>query len=212
MLLGRKIGMTQIYQEDGSALVVTVVQAGPCVVLQKKASETNGGHNAVQLGFEPVKDKNARKPQIGHAKKAGMPSAFRFARDMRVENLDEFELGQELTVTQFEPGQVIDVTGTSHGKGFQGVMKRHNHKGGPRSHGSMFHRSTGGIGASASPARVLKLRPMPGHMGNERVTVQSLKIVAVYPDDNLIAISGSIPGPKKGFVIVRPTIKILNKK
>lgn len=207
MLLGRKLGMTQIYQDDGTAIAVTVVQAGPCVVLQKKPSETNGGHNAVQLGFEPVKDKNAAKPQIGHAKKAGMQSAYRFARDMRVDNLDEYELGQELSVSQFEPGQFIDVTGTSRGKGFQGVVKRHNHRGGPRSHGSMFHRRTGGIGASASPARVFKRRPMPGQMGNEHVTVQSLKVVAVYPDDNLIAISGAVPGPAKGLVVVRPSKK-----
>ena len=212
MLLGRKLGMTQIYQEDGVAVSVTVVHAGPCIVLQKKGAETNGGHNAVQLGFETVKDKNAAKPQIGHAKSAGMESAYRFARDMRVENLDEYELGQEITVSQFEPGQFIDVTATSIGKGFQGVMKRHNHKGGPASHGSMFHRGTGGIGASASPARVFKLRPMPGHMGNRRVTVQSLKVVAVYPDDNLIAIKGGIPGPKKGLIIVRPALKKRNKK
>lgn len=207
MLLGRKIGMTQIYQEDGVAQTVTVVQAGPCVVLQKKASDKNGGVDAVQLGFEPMKDKHAAKPQLGHAKKAGQKNAFRFARDMRVDDLAAYELGQEVSLTQFEVGQEIDVTGTSKGKGFQGVMKRYNHKGGPAAHGSMFHRRTGGIGASASPSRVLKLRPMPGHMGAEQVTIQSLKVIALYPEDNLIAVSGAIPGPKKGLVSIRPTIK-----
>ena len=207
MLLGRKLGMTQLFQDDGNAVPVTVIQAGPCVVLQKKPAQTNGGHDAVQLGYEAVKPGRVNKPQAGHAAKAGLKTAFKHARDMRVESLDSFETGQELTVSQFEPGQTVDVIGLSKGKGFQGVVKRHNSRGGPGSHGSMFHRSTGSIGASASPSRVLKKRPMPGQMGNKRVTVQSLKIVAVYPEDNLVAIRGAVPGPAKSLVIIRPTKK-----
>ena len=145
MLLGRKIGMTQVYREDGTAVAVTVVQAGPCVVLQKKPAEKNGGVNAVQLGFEPIKDKAAKKPQLGHAKKAGQAQAYRFCRDMRVENLDDYEVGQTIGVEQFTVGQTVDVIGTSRGMGYQGVIKRHHHHGGGDAHGSIFHRSTGGI-------------------------------------------------------------------
>jgi len=207
MLIGRKLGMTQVYEENGEAVSVTVIQAGPCVVLQKKPAQKNGGVDAVQLGFEPVKDSRAPKPQLHHAKKAGLSHAYRVARDMRVTNLDDYELGQETTVAQFEAGQRVDVVGTSKGRGFQGVIKRHGHHGGPASHGSMFHRSTGGIGQSASPARVFKGRPMPGQMGNKRVTVESLQIVAVYPDENLLVIRGAVPGPTKGLVVVRPAKK-----
>ncbi|MBO7542377.1 50S ribosomal protein L3 [bacterium] len=207
MLLGRKIGMTQVYREDGTAVAVTVVQAGPCVVLQKKPAEKNGGVNAVQLGFEPIKDKAAKKPQLGHAKKAGQAQAYRFCRDMRVENLDDYEVGQTIGVEQFTVGQTVDVIGTSRGMGYQGVIKRHHHHGGGDAHGSMFHRSTGGISSSAYPSRVFKLRGMPGQMGNERVTVQSLTVETIDSEENLIAIRGAVPGPKSGLVIVRPGVK-----
>ncbi len=207
MLLGRKIGMTQVYREDGTAVAVTVVQAGPCVVLQKKPAEKNGGVNAVQLGFEPIKDKAAKKPQLGHAKKAGQAQAYRFSRDMRVENLDDYEVGQTIGVEQFSAGQTVDVIGTSRGMGFQGVIKRHHHHGGGDAHGSMFHRSTGGISSSAYPSRVFKLRGMPGQMGNERVTVQSLTVETINSEENLIAIRGAVPGPKSGLVIIRPGVK-----
>jgi len=207
MLLGKKLGMTQIFQQDGKAVPVTVLQAGPCVVVQKKDAAKNGGVDAVQLGFEPVKDKHARQPQIGHAKKAGLNAAFRYLRDMRVEKLDEFQVGQELKVDQFQPGQFVDVIGTSRGMGFQGVIKRHKHSGGAASHGSMFHRAPGGIGASAFPSRVWPNRVLPGHMGNARVTIQNLVVAAVYPEDNLIAIRGSVPGFDGRFVVIRPAKK-----
>jgi large subunit ribosomal protein L3 len=204
--------MTQVFEDTGAAQPVTVIEAGPCVVLAKKAAERNGGVNAVELGFEPVKDKNAPKPQRGHAARAGQATGYRFSRDMRVASLDDYELGQQVTVAQFEPGQAVDVVGTSKGKGFQGVVRRHGHKGGPATHGSMFHRSTGGIGASASPARVLKQRPMPGQMGNQRVTVQNIKVVAVYPEQNLLLVRGAVPGPAQSLVVVRPTVKVKRAK
>jgi large subunit ribosomal protein L3 len=207
MLLGRKLGMTQVFEGDGAAIPVTAIEAGPCVVLAKKAPEKNGGHCAIQLGFEPVKDKHAPKPQRGHAAKAGVGHAFRFARDMRVELLDGYELGQEITVAQFEAGQTVDVIGTSKGKGFQGVIKRYGHRGGPSSHGSNFHRAPGSIGASASPSRVLKRTKMPGHMGHQQVTIQKLKVVAVYPEQNLLLLRGAVPGPTQALVTIRPTVK-----
>lgn len=207
MLLGKKLGMTQLYDEKGTSVSVTIIEAGPCTVMQKRAADTNGGVDAVQLGFEPLKDKNCPKPQRGHAKKCGLQHGFRYIRDMRVEDLGAYESGQTLTCDMFEPGQHVDVIGKSKGRGFQGVIKRHGHHGGPESHGSMFHRSTGGIGQSAWPARVFKGRGMPGHMGNSRVTAENLTVVAVYPEDNAIAVKGSIPGPTNGFVIIRPALK-----
>jgi len=212
MLLGRKLGMTQVFEDSGAAIPVTVIEAGPCVVLAKKPAAQNGGHDAVQLGFEPMKDKNAPKPQRGHAAKAGAAQAYRFARDMRVDALDAYELGQELTVAMFEKGQAVDVIATSKGKGFQGVIRRHGHHGGPASHGSMFHRAPGGIGASASPSRVLKRRAMPGHMGHQRKTIQNLKVVAVYPEQNLVLIRGAVPGPSQAMVVIRPTVKVKRPK
>ena len=212
MLLGKKMGMTQLYRPDGAAIAVTVVQAGPCVVLQKKAAEKNGGQNAVQMGFEPMKDKAARKPQIGHAKKAGAAQAYRFLRDMRVSNLDDYQIGQTLNVEQFAAGQLVDVIGTSRGMGFQGVIKRHKHHGGPATHGSMFHRAPGGIGSSAFPSRTFPNRKLPGQMGNVRVTVQSMRVAAVYPAENLIAIEGGVPGHDSSMVIIRPAIKKKNAK
>jgi len=207
MLIGRKIGMTQVFGDDGAAVAVTAVKLGPCIVVQKKEADTNGGVAAVQLGFDPLKDKNAAKPQLGSAKKAGLKSAFRVLKDMRVEKLDEYEVGQEFDVTQFEAGQFVDVIAKSKGRGFQGVIKRHGHHGGPAGHGSMFHRSTGGIGQSASPARVFKGRKMPGQMGAKRVTAPNLKVVAVYPEDNIVLLKGAVPGAPKGIITVRKAKK-----
>lgn len=212
MLIGRKLGMTQIFQDDGTAVPVTVIKAGPCVVMQKKPAESNGGVTAVQLGFEPIKDSVAPKPQRGHAKKAGLAGAFRFMRDMRVEKLDSYELGQELKVDAFQPGQMVDVAGVSKGKGFQGVIKRHRHHGGVATHGSMFHRAPGGIGASSFPSRTIKLRGMPGHMGNEHMTEQNLRVVAVYPEDHVLLVRGAVPGPARSMVVITPAMKVKHAK
>ena len=207
MLIGRKIGMTQVFGDDGEAIAVTAVQLGPCVVTQKKCADRNGGVDAIQIGFDPLKEKNSAKPQLEAAKKAGLKSAFRILKDMRVEKLDDYEVGQEFDVTQFEAGQFVDVIAKTKGRGFQGVIKRHGHHGGPGGHGSMFHRSTGGIGQSASPGRVFKGRKMPGQMGAKRVTAQNLKVVAVYPEDNLLLLKGAVPGAPKGIITVRKAKK-----
>lgn len=212
MLLGKKLGMTQLYDDTGTCVAVTLLAAGPCTVLQTRAAEKNGGVSAVQLGYEPVRDAVCKKPQLGHAKSHGASHGFRYIRDMRVDDVAAYTSGQELTCTQFEKGQFIDVIGTSKGRGFQGVIKRHGHHGGPASHGSMFHRSTGGIGQSAWPSRVFKGRGMPGQTGNSRVTAQNLRVFAVYPEDNVIAVAGAVPGPTNGFVILRPAVKKKNAK
>ncbi len=200
-----------MYREDGKDVEVTVVQADPGFVIQKKSKEKNGGVNAIQIAAEPVKEKHASKPKLGHAKKAELDNAFRFSFDMRVDNLDDYELAQEFKVDVFDEGQFVDVTGTSKGRGFQGVIKRHGHHGGPAGHGSMFHRSTGSIGCSAYPARVIKGRPMPGQMGNKKVTVQNVEILGINLEDNLLVLKGAIPGPSKGTVLIRPAVKKRNK-
>jgi large subunit ribosomal protein L3 len=212
MLIGRKLGMTQVFQDDGTAVPVTVIKAGPCVVLQKKPAAGNGGVAAIQLGFEPMKENAGAKPQRGHAKKAGLATAFRFMRDMRVEKLDSYELGQELKVDAFQPGQIVDVAGISKGKGFQGVIKRHKHHGGVATHGSMFHRAPGGIGASSFPSRTIKLRGMPGHMGSDHMTVQNLRVVAVYPDDHVVLVRGAVPGATRSMVVITPAVKMKHAK
>ena len=212
MLIGRKIGMTQVFQEDGKAVSVTVVKVDPCVVIQKKTAEKNGGVNAIQIASEPLKEKHASKPQLGHAKKAGLNSAYRFSFDMRVENLDDYKLTQELKIDLLEKGKFVDVTGTTKGKGFQGVIKRHGHHGGPAGHGSHFHRAPGSIGCSAYPARVIKGRPMPGQCGNKKITTQNVQIVEVYPEDNLVLLKGAVPGATQGSLLLKPAVKMRNKK
>lgn len=207
MLIGRKLGMTQVFGEDGRATAVTVLQAGPCVVVYKRAAEKNGGHAAVQIGFEPVKAGRVAKAQAGHAAKAGLAQPFRVLRDMRVEPGKEYTVGQELTVAEFAPGQKVDVIGVSKGKGFQGVIRRHHHHGGAATHGSMFHRAPGGIGASSFPSRTLKRRGLPGHMGHVRVTAQNLKVVAVYPEEHVMLVEGAVPGANKGLVMIQPAVK-----
>jgi large subunit ribosomal protein L3 len=204
--------MTQLYQDDGTAVAVTVIQAGPCIVTRTRPAAENGGHAAIQMGFEPLTPKQAAKPQAGAAAKAKLPHTFRFLREMHVANLDEFTVGQALTVERFAVGQRVDVIGVSKGKGFQGVIKRHKHHGGVATHGSMFHRAPGGIGASAYPSRVLKNRAMPGHMGAERVTAQNLTVIGVRPEENLLLVRGAVPGATNGMVIVRPAIKVRHGK
>jgi 50S ribosomal protein L3, bacterial len=214
-ILGRKIGMTQIFLENGELVPVTVVQAEPNVVLQKKTVETDG-YNAIQLGFEDI-DKpeayeegskltpKAKKPEIGHAAKANT-TPKRYIREIRDANVDEYELGQEVTVEIFQPGDRVDVTGRTKGKGFQGSIKRHGFARGPMSHGSRFHRQGGSMG-SIDGARVFKGKKLPGRMGNNQVTIQNLEIVKVVPEENVLLIKGNIPGPRKSVVKIQSSVK-----
>lgn len=202
-IIGRKVGMTQIFQEDGSLVPVTVVEAGPVVVVQKKTVEKDG-YNAIQVGFEDIKANRINKPFKGHFDKADIEYK-KFLREFRVDNPEEFQIGQEIKVDIFEVGDKIDVVGTSKGKGTQGVIKRHGFARGRESHGSKFHRAPGGMSAGTYPGRVFKGHRMAGRMGNERVTIQNLEIVRVDADKNLLLIKGAIPGPKKGVVEIKET-------
>ncbi len=205
-IIGKKLGMTQIYNEAGELIPVTVVEAGPAYVVQKKIKEKDG-YNALQLGFEIKKLEKINKPLQGHFKKSG-DKGFYFLKEVKVDEIDKFETGQEIKVTDvFSEGEIIDVTGISKGKGFQGVMKRHNFKGGRATHGSMFHRAPGSAGSSAYPSRVWKGKRYPGHMGNSQVTVQNLKIEKIYPEKNLMLIKGAIPGSVNSFVVIKNAIK-----
>lgn len=206
-IIGKKLGMTQIFLDDGVRVAVTVVQAGPCVVLQKKSTEADG-YTAVQVGFEEVNAAKANSAERGHCVKAGK-GVFRHLRELKLESQTDLNIGDELTVQQFVPGDLIDVTGISIGKGFQGVIKRYNFKGGRASHGSRFHRAPGSIGCSATPSRVFKNKKMPGQMGNERVTVQRLQVVRIDSDQNLIMIKGSIPGSKNNVVVIKDSVKAI---
>ena len=206
-ILGRKLGMTQIFTEEGRVVPVTVVESGNNFVLQNKTDETDG-YNAVQIGFGDVKEKNVTKPRKGHFEKAGV-KAVRFIREMRLSAPSEYNVGDTIGVDIFAAGDLVDVVGTSKGKGFAGGIKRHNFARGPMGHGSKSHREPGSTGAmiSGPGGRVLKGKKLPGRMGGERVTVQRLTIVRVDSDRNLILIKGAIPGPKKGFVVIKDTVK-----
>jgi len=204
-IIGKKLGMTQIFLEDGTRVPVTVVQAGPCYVVQKKTAETDG-YSAVQVGFESVAASTANKPELGHCTKSGQ-GVFRYLREFKMTAASEMSVGDSITVDQFSPDDLIDVTGTSIGKGFQGVIKRWNFKGGRASHGSRFHRAPGSIGASATPSRVFKNKKMPGQMGNCKVTVQRLKVVRVDAADNLLLIKGAVPGHKNSIVMIKQSVK-----
>ena len=208
-ILGRKLGMTQIFTEEGRVVPVTVVASGNNVVLQNKTDETDG-YNAVQIGFGDVKEKNVNKPLKGHFEKAGV-KAVRFIREMRLSTPSEYNVGDTIGVDIFAAGDLVDVVGTSKGKGFAGGIKRHNFARGPMGHGSKSHREPGSTGAmiSGPGGRVLKGKKLPGRMGGARVTVQRLTIVRVDTDRNLILIKGAIPGPKKGFVVIKDTVKPL---
>jgi len=204
-ILGRKIGMTQIFAENGELIPVTVIEAAPNVVLQKKTVETDG-YEAVQLGFEDKREKLANKPAKGHFAKANS-APKRFIREFNGVNLDEFEVGQEVKVDIFAEGDLVDVSGISKGKGFQGVIKRHGQSRGPMSHGSRFHRRPGSMGA-VDGARVFKQKLLPGRMGGERITIQNLPIVKVDTERNLILVKGNVPGPKKAMLEIKTGIKV----
>jgi large subunit ribosomal protein L3 len=201
-IIGRKVGMTQVYAEDGRAFPVTVIEAGPCVVVQRKSSEKDG-YSAVQLGLvEAGKAKRVTRPMKGHFEKAGLPPC-RVLREFRVEDGVEVKVGDKVSVEQFAAGDTIAVSATSRGKGFQGVVKRHGFRGGAATHGSMFHRAPGSIGASAFPSRTLKGMRAAGHMGSERVTVRNLKVVRVDAGNNLLVVRGSVPGAGGSIVVIR---------
>ncbi|WP_127595285.1 50S ribosomal protein L3 [Paenibacillus lautus] len=203
-ILGRKLGMTQVFTPEGVVIPVTVIEAGPCVVLQKKDLE-NDGYEAIQVGFSDKKENRSNKPEAGHAKKANT-APKRYIREIRGVDLASVEVGQELKADVFAEGEFVDVTGISKGKGFQGVIKRWGQSRGPMSHGSRYHRRPGSMG-SIQANRVPKGKRLPGHMGNETVTIQKLEVVKVDAERNVILVKGSIPGPKKGFVQIKETVK-----
>ena len=220
-ILATKVGMTQIFNEDGVLTPVTVLQAGPCVVTQIKTVE-NDGYSAVQVGFVDKKDKivnkdkagkkeiahrhGVTKAEKGHFEKAGV-SSKRFVREFRFENVDEYTLAQEITADIFAAGEKVDATAISKGKGFQGAIKRHGLHRGPMAHGSKYHRHAGSNGACSDPSKVFKGKKMPGHMGAKRITIQNLEIVRVDAENNLILVKGSVPGPKKSLVTIKESVK-----
>ncbi len=220
-ILATKVGMTQIFNEDGALIPVTVLQAGPCVVTQIKTVE-NDGYSAVQVGFVDKKDKiinkdksgkkeivhrhGVNKAQKGHFDKAGTGSR-KFVREFKLDNSEEYALAQEIKADIFEAGDKIDATAISKGKGFQGAIKRHGQSRGPMKHGSKFHRHAGSNGACSSPSRVFKGKKMPGHMGSKRITIQNLEVVRVDAEKNLLLVKGAVPGPKKSLVTIKETVK-----
>ncbi len=205
-IIGRKLGMTQVFGPDGEAIPVTVVQAGPCFVTQIKKQEKDG-YNALQLGFGEQKPQRVNKPLMGHFQRCGK-GPFKTLKEVRVENTDEFDLGQEIKADIFQVGERVDVIGTSKGCGFAGTVKRWGFHRGPVTHGSKNTRPPGSIGCSAFPSRVVKGKKMPGHMGNKRVTVKSLQIVDVRPEQNLLLIKGAVAGAPNSLVLIRKTNKV----
>ncbi|MEK7703294.1 MAG: 50S ribosomal protein L3 [Nitrospirota bacterium] len=208
-LMGYKLGMTQFFSEDGKAVPVTVLQMGPCKVVQLKTMEKEG-YQAAQLSFDEMKEHRVTKAALGHFKKASVPPARRLQEFKG--DLSDVSVGGVITVDIFKKGDRVDVTGISRGKGFQGVMKRHHFRGGPATHGSMFHRAPGSIGASSFPSRVFKNQRMPGHMGSRTITTQDIVVADVRPDENLILLKGSVPGAPKSLVTIYRSVKEKVKK
>lgn len=197
-ILGRKLGMTQVWSDEDNLIPVTVIEAGPCVVTQVKTKEKDG-YNAIQVGFSEIEERKVNRPQAGHFEKAGV-SPLRHLAEIRIDDDSEFKAGDTLDVSIFADAKQVHVTGISKGKGFAGVMKRHNFGGGPAGHGSHFHRGTGSVGQAATPARIFKGKKMPGHMGSEQVTVRNLDVVKVDAEQNLLLVKGAVPG-KKGTLL-----------
>ena len=204
-ILTTKVGMTQIFNEDGVLTPVTVLQAGPCVVTQVKTVE-NDGYSAIQVGFGDIREKLVNKPMKGHFAKAGVANK-RFVKEFRLEDAESYTLGQEIKADVFAAGDKVDATAKSKGKGFQGAIKRHGQSRGPMAHGSKYHRHAGSNGSATTPGRVFKGKHMPGHMGAVRVTVQNLEVVRVDAEQNLILVKGSVPGPKKSLVMIKESVK-----
>ena len=198
---GKKIGMTQVFLQNGYLVPVTVIEVGPCKVVQLKTAEKDG-YTAVQIGFDEIKkEKNVPKGRLGHFKKVSLPP-YRFLREVKLDGLD-VAVGNDVTVDIFNKGDKVSVTGISKGKGFQGVMKRHNYSGGPGSHGSMFNRAPGSIGSSSYPSRVWKNKGLPGHMGSEKTTTKNIEVVDVKKEQNLLIVKGAVPGANGGYLIIR---------
>ncbi|GAB4367350.1 MAG: 50S ribosomal protein L3 [Deltaproteobacteria bacterium] len=207
-IIGKKLGMTQLFDAEGRVTPVTVIEAGPCTVVQRKTLQSDG-YEAVQLGFGRKKSQRVNRPDMGHAKRAGQ-GGFAELREFRIGEETNLEIGQEVRVDMFREGDYVDVTGRSKGRGFTGVVKRWGFRGGRATHGSMFHRAPGSIGASSWPSRVIKNMKMGGHYGNERVTVQNLKVVAIQPEKNLLLVRGAVPGARNSVVLVRRAVKKSN--
>lgn len=206
-ILATKVGMTQVFNEDGVLTPVTVLQAGPCYVTQVKTVE-NDGYQAIQVGFADKREKLVNKPDKGQFDKAGV-SCKRYVREFRFDNAAEYELGQEIKADIFAAGDHIDATAISKGKGFQGAIKRHGQSRGPMGHGSKYHRHAGSNGAASDPSKVFKGKKMPGQMGNKQITVQNLEIVRVDAENNLLLVKGAVPGPKKSLVTIKESVKTL---
>jgi len=204
-ILGRKIGMTQVFSEDGLVIPVTVIEAGPCTVVQKKTMETDG-YEAVQVGFREVKEGRVNKPEKGHFAKAGV-ELKKVLREFRLDDISAYEVGSEIKADVFAVGDKVDVSGTSKGKGTQGPISRHGHSRGPMTHGSKYHRGGGSLGAGTSPGKVFKGMKMAGKTGNKKVTVQNLEIVRADAEKNLLLVKGAVPGPKGSLVCVKSTVK-----
>jgi large subunit ribosomal protein L3 len=205
-MIGKKIGMTQIFDEKGIVIPVTVVEAGPLTVVQKKTVETDG-YNAIKVGYEKVQEKKLSKPELGQFTKTKL-APMKYLKEFRLEDISGYEIGQELKAEDmFQSGDKIDVSGISKGKGFQGTIKRFGQKGGPKTHGSMYHRRPGSMGSNTSPARVFKGKKLPGHMGMDNTTIQNLEVVRVDADRNLILVKGAVPGPKGGLLVIKNTVK-----
>ena len=208
-ILGKKLGMTRLFGEHGEAIPVTVIEAGPCHIVQVK-SETTDGYKAIQVGFGQKKENRVNSPDRGRFKKANVPP-LKVLREFRVDDIESYQLGQQLTVQLFSPGESVDVSGISKGKGFTGVVQRWGFKGGKATHGSETHRAPGSIGASASPSRVFRGMPMAGRMGGKRVTVQSLEVIKVDTERNLLVVKGSVPGPRNGILMIKKAVKASSK-
>ena len=207
-IIGKKLGMTQIFDEKGNVVPVTVIEAGPCVVAQVKTIETDG-YNAIQLGYGEVKAKHINKPEAGHFAKSKLENK-KHLRDFRLEDISNFKVGDEIKADVFAKGEKVDIQGTSKGKGFQGVIKRHGQHRGPMGHGSMYHRRPGSMGPTSTPGRVFKGKKLPGHMGSVTVTIQNLDVVAVDMDKNVILVKGSVPGAKGAILKIKSAVKAIN--
>ncbi len=204
-IIGKKVGMTQVFDETGKVIPVTVIEAGPCVVAQVKTTESDG-YNAIQLGFEDVKESKLNKPEIGHFTKSKLPLK-KHLREFRLDSVESIKVGDELKADVFTKGDKVDIQGTSKGKGYQGVIKRHGQSRGPMGHGSMYHRRPGSMGSTSTPGRVFKGKKLPGHMGRNTITIQNLDIISVDLDKNVILVKGSVPGAKGAILKIKSSVK-----